>query len=608
MIEGLRVDKNLYSFDLFDTLVSRPLKRPVYLFDLVEHTGYVSYRFPLFSLAGFRFWRMLAERVVRLFSRREDIQIKRIYRLLGWIIRQPSRTLRQELRLEFNLIRSIPEHVAILRDLVAQGKRCCIITDMYLPPWFIRKIIRRHVGVDVDFFSSSHHGVTKASGKLFRVVANHYRLDYCEMAHVGDNPHSDLSMPRQLGMDAHKVPERTLADSPRSLFELFTAGEDTQSTFSRVGYSLVGPLCISFAMFIKRDTERRGIHKVFFGARDGYLIKEAFDLIKKEGTESRYLRISRRVLYVPAFAFDEGHEKFFEGRVSADEFFERLGLQTPPHLRDLDPVRHRELFEKELESMNFREHSLAEAEVLADYLRQNEFAESVAFVDLGWRGSSQDSLATILGNGCKIQGYYFGTIVEGEDKTAYYFKNCLPLKRFSRVFQSIPVFEFLFTEPTTSLKNIRRHGDEFRFENLNDESQAQILAREEIARGCRRFLADFEFVARNLQLDDEKIRRQLDRLIHKFLYRPDAELIREFEDITHSEGFGGSKVAKIISREPFSLSSYRNAYWRGAYVSLQNGLQGILARTVHAIAQSGIVLFLLHKSYRLRQLIDRLTT
>lgn len=607
MIEGLRVDKNLYSFDLFDTLVSRSLKRPVYLFDLVEHTGYVSYRFPLFSLAGFRIWRMLAERVVRLFSKREDIQLKSIYRLLGWIIRQPSRTLRQELRLEISLIRPIPEHVTILRDLISQGKRCCIITDMYLPPWFIRKIIRKHVSVDIDFFSSSHHGVTKASGNLFRLVANHYRLDYCEMAHVGDNPHSDLSMPRQLGMDSHKVPERTIADAPKSLFELFSAGEDAQGTFSRLGYSLVGPLCISFAMFIKRDIERRGINKVFFGARDGYLIKEAFDLIK-EGAESRYLKISRRALYVPAFAFDEGHEKFFEGRVSADEFFERLGMQTPPHLRDLDPIRHRDRFEKELESMNFRERSLAEAEVLADYLRQNDFTESVAFVDLGWRGSLQDSLATILGDSCKIQGYYFGTIVEGEDKNAYYFKNCFPLKRFSRVFQSIPVFEFLFTEPITSLKNIRKHGDEFHFEYLNDESQAQILVREEIAKGCRRFFADFAFVARDLQFSDEKIRGQLDKLIHKFLYKPDTELIREFENITHSEGFGGSKVAKIISKESFSLASYRNSYWRGAYVSAQNGLQGLYARTVHAVAQSGLVLFLLHKSYRLRQLIDRLTT
>lgn len=606
MIDGSCPNKNLYAFDLFDTLVCRPLKRPVYLFDLIEHTGHVSYRFPLLRLARFRLWRMLAERIVRLLSSHEDIHLKDIYRLLGWIIQKPPRTLRQELHLEDNLIRPIPEHIKILSDLLSKGNRCCIVSDVYLPQWFLRKVVRQHIGLQVDVFSSSHHGVTKASGNLFRVVAANYQVEYKDIVHIGDNSHSDFHIPRSLGMDAHKVADRTVRDSSRTLFEYFSPRASIQNVFSRLGYSLVGPMCISFAMFIDRDVRRRGIDKIFFGARDGYLIKEAFDLISN-GAQSRYLKISRLALYVPAFAFHGGHDKFFADRVSANEFFERLGMPTPEHLRQLDPIQHRHRFENELEQKRFQQRSLAEAELLADYLRQNDFIEKVAFVDLGWRGTLQDSLQAILRDDCEIHGYYFGTILDSKDKNAYYFNNCLPPKRFSRVFQSVPVFEFLFTEPVTSLKKINKSGGEFTFEYLNDESSAQIRAREEIAKGCRSFFSDFDVIVNDIRLSDDATRSAIDRLIHKFLYKPDTELMRAFEGITHSEGFGGSNVAEIVSKAKFTLAGYRNAYWRGAYVAAQKGLQGVIARSIHAIAQSSTCLFVIHRSHRVRQLIDRFT-
>ena len=607
MIKGLSTDKRLYSFDLFDTLVSRPLKRPIYLFDLVELGDAVSYRFPFLGLAGFRFWRRAAEHLSRFFSKHEDVHLKDIYRTLGWIIRNPAKTLRQELTLEFALIQPIPEHVDVLARLLAEGKRCCIITDVYLSPWFIRKIIRRKVGHDVEFFASSAHGLTKASGNLFKLVSASLDIGHHEIAHIGDNPHSDVHQAGRLGIAAHKVPERSIHDPVNGLFEYFTPREAGRGIFYRLGYSLVGPLCIAFASYIGRDMQRRGIRKVFFGARDGYLVKEAFELLGFDA-ESRYLRLSRRALYVPAFAFHKTHEKFFEGRVSAQEFFGRLDLPTPPSLSNLDPSRNRQLFEETLAKIHFAEKASAEAEVLVDYLAYNDFSGKLAFVDLGWRGTLQDSLKDMLGIGCEIHGYYFGTFVGGDDKHAFYFKNHLPLKRFARVFQAIPVFEFLFTEPVTSLKHINKTAEGFGFEFLNDETESQITAREEIASGCRSFFADFSAVASHVKLSDHLLLKQADMLIEDFLCKPDEAAIRAFGGITHAEGFGGSKNLPIVSETRFSLPGYRNSYWRAAYVSIQGGLNGIYARAVHTAAQCSLTLFLLHKSYRLRQLIDRLTS
>lgn len=598
--------KNLYSFDLFDTLISRPLKQPAYLFDIIEQTTRVSYRIPFAEKFGFRFWRTQAERLARILSKHEDVKIKNIYRILGWIILRPASVLRHELRIEMAVIRPISENVAILHALVAEGKKCCIITDVYLPLWFIKALIRKHIKFDIDVFVSSEYGLTKATGNLFQVVSTHYGVKYGNALHVGDNPHSDIAIPNRLGMVAVKVPERSIHDSSSGLFEYFSPRQPFENIFSKIGYNIVGPICMSFAMFINSDIERRRIEKIFFGARDGYLIREAFDLLYPEKS-SAYLRLSRSALYVPAFAFHKNYDRFFEGPVTVEEFFGRIGMQAPEHLRNLDPVKHRSIFERELKSMDFDQHADNESKVLVEYLRSHGFAGKVAFVDLGWRGTLQDSLQAILRNSCEIQGYYFGTIVGGVDKHGYFFENCKPSKRFALIFQAIPIFEFLFTEPVTSLKRIVKSGEQVSFDYLNDESEMQLSTRKQIADGCRRFFLDFSFIAKNLNGSDADRKSQIETLLMKFLYDPSEELVKAFEGIKHSEGFGGSKNFNVISKGPFSLSAYRNAYWRAAYVSSQKGIYGILARLIHGVAHSSLSLLLIHKSPNFRRLIDRIT-
>ena len=55
----------LYSFDLFDTLVYRPLKNPTALFDVLDQEQIAQYRFFVFKYFGLRRWRMLSERIAR---------------------------------------------------------------------------------------------------------------------------------------------------------------------------------------------------------------------------------------------------------------------------------------------------------------------------------------------------------------------------------------------------------------------------------------------------------------------------------------------------------------------------------------------------------------
>lgn len=597
MLDQLEKNKKLYSFDLFDTLISRPLKRPFHVFDLVECTDIVNYRFPGLGIFGFRRWRVMAERVARKLSRKEDISLWEIYRVLGWVVLNPAKVVKQELALERALLKPISENVSAVTSLINQGKQCCIVTDMYLPLLFLRKIVQEHVANGIEIFASSNSGATKHSGNLYKLVAAHYGLDFSEIQHIGDNHYSDCIVPERMGMAAHKIPDRSVRDSSRSVFEYFTSHDDFQgNTFAKLGYSLAGPVCVAFAKFIKDDVERRGIDKVFFCARDTYLIKEAFDQLGPEST-SCYLRLSRRALYVPAFSFHKNKERLFERRISGREFFERIDVAPPESLVDLDPCKNKPLFMQALEESDFLKRSEEDAAVLLDCLKNKEFSGNVALVDLGWRGTLQESLQLIIGNQCKMTGYYFGTIVRSENMHGFYFNNCAPRRRFSRIFQALPVFEFLFTEPVRSLKRIYRANGEFGYEYVNDEKQEQIELREEIAKGCRQFIEDYGRVANVLQGDNRIYLKSLDSLFNRYLIKPDAEILEAFSGVGHAEGFGGSKYAPIVNKEAFTFSGYRNSYWRAAYVATAKGFMGFIARRLHSLIYSPILVGLIYKRH-----------
>lgn len=597
-MERLETDKKLYTFDLFDTLVCRPLKRPFHVFDLVEAAGVVSYRLPGIRHFGFRRWRILAERIARKISGKEDIAIWNIYRVLGWVIKNPAAVLRKELALEYALLGPIPQYVQMFSSLVAQGKRCCIVTDMYLPPAFLRRIVRKNLALEPapDIFASSRIGLTKHSGNLYRFVAAHYGVDFSDIQHIGDNAHSDCNVPRDLGIDVHKVAERTIRDSARSVFEYFASHELERSPFARIGYSLVGPACMAFAQFIKEDMEQRGLQKVFFCARDTYLVKEAFERLAP-AVSSSYLRVSRRALYVPAFAFHGNSERFFEGRISGREFFERLDMEVPAALGELEPSRNRALFLRALEENDFMQRSQEEARITRAYLHSKGFHGDLALVDLGWRGTLQETLKAVQGAQCRITGYYFGNLVDAADMRGFYFQNCAPLKRLARIFQALPVFEFLFTEPVRSVKRITLQDETFRFEYVDDESPEQIAQRHEIARGCRQFFDDYGRVMNMLQADDEQTLKALDALFDRFLARPEAAVVDAFRSVGHAEGFGGSQYGPIIEDGPFTLSGYRNSYWRAVYVARANGLKGWLGRRLHSFVYAPPIVFLIYRRH-----------
>ena len=578
-------DKRLYSFDLFDTLISRPLKRPGMVFDILGRLD-VRYRFPFMGAFGFKLWRVLAERVARRLSRREDISIFKIYRILGLFVKSPADLLRKELAVEMALVQPIRENVDALMALVEQGKQCCVVSDMYLPPAVIRRMIRQNVG-DIDFLVSSREGVTKSSGKMFQTLLSRYDLAAGEVLHVGDNPRSDHAVPLALGIEAVLVPALDRPGKAKGLYDAFCSRVEGRP-FHEVGYALVGPCCVAFARFIADDAMRQGLERVIFAARDGYLIKAAFDALNT-GIESVYVRLSRRALYVPSFAVHGDYERFFEGRISAADFFSRIGLSCPPALATLDPVRHKRKFMRHLEELDFVTMAAEEAAVVRAYLRAKGFSGRVGFVDLGWRASLQSALQDLCGDACSIQGYYFGSIVRADQHRAFYFENGRPYSRCATVFQALPVFEFLFTEPVHTLRRVHRNDDDsFDFDFVRDEPDAQLALRTDVAAGARRFMHDIAGLLTVLNGSGVGGQADLDPILARYLSNPPAAFIRSFAGVGHAEGFGGSKYGALLPDSKKTLIGYRNAYWRSAYVASGGGI-----KLLHRLLYSRLGMFLI---------------
>ena len=579
-------DKALYSFDLFDTLVTRPVKRPAMVFHILDRLG-VEYRLPVFGLIGFRIWRVLAERVARRLSAREDIDLFKIYRVLGYIVKSPAALLKRELAVELALIQPIPDSVATLRGLLAQGRRCCIVSDMYLPSAVIRRIVRRHVG-EVDFLVSSREGRTKRSGALFRALVEGYGIEAGAIQHFGDNPHSDLAVPRALGMEACGLPALNRPGKAVGIYDTFCY-RDARSLFQEVGYALVGPCCLEFARFIAEDARQRGLSTVIFAARDGYLLKAAFDALET-GIASSYVRLSRRALYVSSFAVHRNYDHFFEGRVNAADFFSRLGLACPAELAGLDPVGNRARFIHHLEAAGFATIAQADADVMRRYLQANGFSGKVGFVDLGWRGSLQSAVQALCADACDIHGYYFGTITDAVVHRGFYFQNGRPFSRCATVFQSLPIFEFLFTEPVHTLQRIRASSaGGFAFDFVADEPAAQFAIREEIAEGARAFIRDAAGLVPLLDGCCGARAAALDPVLANYLTDPSPDFIRAFEDVGHAEGFGGSKYDALLPRGKRTLRGYRNSYWRAAYVA-QGGYLKLLHRALYSPLGMSLIL------------------
>ncbi|POO56765.1 hypothetical protein [Agrobacterium rosae] len=173
------------TFDLFDTLVARYCVDPLEIFRIVE------------AKSRTQDFAKLRQNVEATLWRGGNYSLDDVYVGLGQAAGWSDATLAHlkmlELGEEWNNLFQIQEMISRVQhdDL--------IISDMYLPASFLRKIVDKKCGLPGLKIHLSNHG--KHHGTIWPEILSTHRI----LRHFGDNHHSDVVQARKAGINAEYV-------------------------------------------------------------------------------------------------------------------------------------------------------------------------------------------------------------------------------------------------------------------------------------------------------------------------------------------------------------------------------------------------------------------
>ena len=184
---------DVISFDIFDTLILRPLASPKDIFGILENRN---------ALPGFREARIAAEKNARRKAPNDEISIYDIYRELREMGFDVQNGEEKELNAEIDYCFENPYMKEVFEALKKAGKEVIIVSDMYFPEEMMKKLLLK-TGFDdyAKLYVSCDYGKNKAKGELFNVVLADIKGK--RIIHVGDNQSSDVRIPKALGIDSY---------------------------------------------------------------------------------------------------------------------------------------------------------------------------------------------------------------------------------------------------------------------------------------------------------------------------------------------------------------------------------------------------------------------
>ena len=407
------------AFDVFDTLLYRDVAAPADLFAMMERTGRAA--------PGFAGARRTAEAEARTPGR--EVTLAEIYARPALRGADPD----AECAAEAAVLRPDPDLLAAARACRAAGLRVYAVSDMYLPGQQVESLLARN-GFDFldGVFVSSDCGVQKRSGRLFRRFLQTTGLRPREVLFVGNDRRADALGAALAGIRCLLVPPPAApahytppATPDEGALWAFLQGRPQPGTARAVGYSLLGPLLLGFAAWL-RDTVPAGERLVFL-ARDMDLVRQLYLRLTGAGSDAAgYLRVSRRSLCpalllrpLTALALDLLADALPRQRLAAAQVLEYLGFAPGTALPGADDgavidLRTRPL-PKPTQDFLLAAAALAkgpagepvrhQARLVRDYLAAQGIGQgALCLVDIGSGGTTQRILEELTG--ARLRGAY----------------------------------------------------------------------------------------------------------------------------------------------------------------------------------------------------------
>lgn len=464
----------LYSFDIFDTIITRITATPQGVFALMQEKLEEDGRFsflPEHIRSNFCLLRTYAESLAHLQYMQEGIQevtLEQIYAALSLtsqLVPEQTGILQDfEVETEQQCMRPIEENIKRIEELFDRGERVVLISDMYLDRKVIRKMLSKASPVleKLPLYLSSDWKKNKWNGSLFQIVKEQEKVEYRDWIHMGDNLRSDVEVPERYGIQAKWYKWGDLLEKESELIRLNSADAHYQlnigaagfarrnrivqdnvlpvkTTAWKIGCTYAGPILYPYVRWILSESASSEIKRLYFIARDGFILKQIADIIIREdglNIQTFYLYGSRKAWRMPSFFADSAvensdiqqlmkwsHERKILTLNQLAEVFEIeygdfAGFLPESFVKDGFPLDRRRLLycERRLnENPDFKKFLIdkhkEKRKLTIDYLKQelDVSDDCFAFVELAGSGYTQECLAHLMRKfyGKTIRTFFF---------------------------------------------------------------------------------------------------------------------------------------------------------------------------------------------------------
>lgn len=422
------------SFDIFDTLIKRNVREATDVFSLLEN-AYIN---QFGHSEPIKKWRIAAEKEANKRSSYNDVNLDEIYQAMEALPEEERGWLKEkEVELELQVTQRNNRLFDIYQWCLAHGKKIILVSDMYLPLDVIEKIVKDAGYREYSkIYLSNCYRERKATGNLFKIALKEEGVLPKEMVHIGDALRGDYMSPLKLGIQAILIRKR---DSETKYFNskrheldynvlnsFIRNNEPMEYDFyQKIGYEVVGPILYGYSKWLNETTKKSGIRKLFFLAREGFLLERAFRLFSANEQDHCVIRVSRKATALPLLQRAKNLDDVLnritvtrtrftvEDLLSACEVDEKTArnilqeaaISPDTTIHSLNGKQKDALFLQAFPSI--ADFSRIQEKYSRGYLDEAGFAGKVAVCDVGWHGTIQNALQEIFSD-VDITGFYIG--------------------------------------------------------------------------------------------------------------------------------------------------------------------------------------------------------
>ena len=447
----------LYSFDIYDTIITRTVGTPKGIFALMQEKLIECSDFPKQFSSQFYKIRVDSEFFVKDYYKQtfgyEEISLDNIYEQIKKDYSFSDENIEYlknlEIQTELDNTVGIEQNINLIINLIKQNKKVILISDMYLSSTILNGILSKidRIFDFIKIYVSSEHKASKYSGELYKIIQTKEKLSYDKWKHFGDNTLSDIKQAKRLGIKAVKFDYPNLMPYEKKLAELYPNDTNIQRSIGisklaqlnkihknkdkyDFGSTYSAPIFYSYVNEIINTALKRNFKTLYFIARDGYIPKIIADVIidkKQLPIKTKYLYGSRLAWRIP----DENNYEYFidinfkefQHEISVKLIAYRLGISIEMlseyiGFKDKDKIltsKEREILKSEFINNSELRQTIIEnyrqrRELLLGYLKQEiDFSENdLAFVEINGSGKTQVILSDNLNKiaPCSVHTFY----------------------------------------------------------------------------------------------------------------------------------------------------------------------------------------------------------